>query len=565
MEEKQNGEAEKTAAATAIEPSPQGMRKGEAKQKGGRKKYVYISLLLLFFLLLAAAGYAYYRGVVYYGTHFLPNTAIDGFDCSNMETAPVVDMLNARISSYALSVSGRDYGTGESGAVLGVIVPDDIQLNFADTDVAVEDLMRQQDERMWLQAYLGESFSYSLDQGVVFDEDMLKSTVESWEACQRKNMRRAKDAYIDEYSEETGRYEIVPETSGTEMDVEKVIQLISETVSRQEESLDLEEEGCYREAAVKSDDKKLNDIIDTANRWLGTEIVYDWNGTEVVLDHEILKDWVSIENGRAALDEEAVAAFVKEQASAYDTYGKKKKFMTTHGFEVTLASRNYGWKTDTTGEIQELTQLIYLGTKGEREPLYSITARQKGTNDVGSSYVEADLSNQHLYLYQDGEIVVETDFVSGTMISSYDCVTPEGIFGLTYKTMNAVLKGATYRTPVKYWMPFYGNYGMHDANWRRSFGGEIYKTNGSHGCINLPPSMAGQIYQSVSEGFPVICYYSQGIPYVGPPSVPEGEVPAEGVPAEGVPAEEVPAEEVPQEGIPAEVPTGDTMDAAIGI
>lgn len=232
---------------------------------------------------------------------------------------------------------------------------------------------------------------------------------------------------------------------------------------------------------------------------------------------------------------------------------------------MTLASRNYGWKTDTTGEIQELTQLIYLGTKGEREPLYSITARQKGTNDVGSSYVEADLSNQHLYLYQDGEIVVETDFVSGTMISSYDCVTPEGIFGLTYKTMNAVLKGATYRTPVKYWMPFYGNYGMHDANWRRSFGGEIYKTNGSHGCINLPPSMAGQIYQSVSEGFPVICYYSQGIPYVGPPSVPEGEVPAEGVPAEGVPAEGVPAEEVPQEGIPAEVPTGDTMDAAIGI
>ena len=74
MEEKQNGEAEKTAAATAIEPSPQGMRKGEAKQKGGRKKYVYISLLLLLFLLLAAAGYAYYRGVVYYGTHFLPNT-----------------------------------------------------------------------------------------------------------------------------------------------------------------------------------------------------------------------------------------------------------------------------------------------------------------------------------------------------------------------------------------------------------------------------------------------------------------------------------------------------------
>ena len=135
--------------------------------------------------------------------------------------------------------------------------------------------------------------------------------------------------------------------------------------------------------------------------------------------------------------------------------------------------------------------------------------------------MEADMNNQHLYLYQDGNLVLETDFVSGTMVSSWDCVTPEGVFGLLYKTTDAVLRGETYTTPVKYWMPFYGNYGMHDANWRGAFGGDIFITNGSHGCINLPPSMAAQIYQYVSKGFPVVCYYSQGIPYIGPPAEPE--------------------------------------------
>lgn len=557
MEEKQNGETDKGAAVKAIEPGLQESEPGGKHQKGRKKKYVLISLFLVFFVLLALAGYAYYRKVMYYQTHFLPNTSINGIDCSNMEVGSVVDMLDARISSYALSVGGRDYRTGEAGAVLGVIVPDDICLNYVDTNVAVEGFLQQQEEMMWFQAYLGEDFSYSLEQDVVFDEDMLKSTVESWDACKRKNMQEAKDAYISEYSDETGGYKVISETPGTQLDVEKAIALISETVGRQESSLDLEEAGCYQEASVKSDDKKLNDIVDTANRWLGTEISYDWNGTEVVLNHETLKDWITIEEGKPILDEEAVEAFVKEQAAAYDTYGKKKKFMTTHGFEVTLSSRNYGWKTDTVGEAEELTQLIYQGIKGDREPLYSITGRQKGANDVGNSYVEADLSNQHLYLYQDGELVVETDFVSGTMVSSFDCVTPEGIFGLTYKTMNAVLKGATYRTPVKYWMPFYGNYGMHDANWRGVFGGEIYKTNGSHGCINLPPSMAGQIYQYVSEGFPVVCYYSQGIPYVGPPAVPEDGIPVEsGIPDENIPAD-IPAEE-PAE-VPAEVPMGGQM------
>ena len=56
-------------------------------------------------------------------------------------------------------------------------------------------------------------------------------------------------------------------------------------------------------------------------------------------------------------------------------------------------------------------------------------------------------------------------------------------------------------------MPYNGGVGMHDATWRNKFGGEIYKTSGSHGCINLPLSIAKELYEEVETGFPVVSYW----------------------------------------------------------
>ncbi len=534
-----------------------GKRHGAGAGRRKKKRYIVPIVLFIFLIVLTLAVFGYYRVAVYYQTHFFPNTSINGIDCSDMEVEPVTRLLDVRVQDYVLEVKGRDYRTGDAGAVLGTITAGDIQLNFGDTKAAVEYFLEQQEEFKWIWAYLNGSYPHFLEQGLYFDAELLKSTVQEWDAFRRENMIRAEDAYISGYLEESGTYEIIPETSGTELDMEKAVQLIGDAVNHQDEEIDLEEGACYVEASVRKDDQKLTEAVDTVNKWLGTRVVYDWNGTKVELDYKTLHNWISMESGKPVLDEEQVTAFVKEQASQYDTYGRKKSFTTTLGVELTLNSRNYGWKTDTESEAEELVELIYQGSTVEKEPVYSITARQKGANDIGNSYVEADLTNQHLYLYQDGEIVVESDFVSGTMVSTYDCVTPEGIYGLAYKTRDAVLKGATYRTPVSYWMPFYGNYGMHDAKWRGSFGGQIFKTNGSHGCINLPPAKAAEIYEYVSEGFPVVCYYYDGVPYIGPTSTaaPEEVVPEEGVSPEvpWAPPEE-PEPEVTPEPTPEVTP-----------
>ncbi len=188
----------------------------------------------------------------------------------------------------------------------------------------------------------------------------------------------------------------------------------------------------------------------------------------------------------------------------YDTYGRARKFQTSEGRNIILKPGNYGWRVDRNKEAEKLIKLIRSGSQVNREPAYLYMAAVKGEDDIGDSYVEIDLTAQHLYLYVEGELITESDFVSGNVAKGYD--TPEGVYGLTYKTLNATLRGPGYATPVTYWMPFNGNVGMHDATWRGSFGGSIYLRNGSHGCINLPKEQAEKIYEQIYKGFPVICY-----------------------------------------------------------
>ena len=148
---------------------------------------------------------------------------------------------------------------------------------------------------------------------------------------------------------------------------------------------------------------------------------------------------------------------------------------------------------------------IKSGKSVEREPVYSQTANSHGENDYGNSYVEINLTSQHLFVYKNGSLVVDSDFVSGNLSKGHG--SPTGAFSVTYTTTDAVLRGEDYATPVKYWMPFVYGQGLHDASWQSSFGGNRYKSGaGSHGCINLPTDQAALIYNTIDGGYPIIIY-----------------------------------------------------------
>ncbi len=499
-EEEKPAENEKTDQEE-VAPVP-----GKSKKK---KTAIWITLIV-FVLLAILLGAGYYMVSDHYKTHFLPGTILNQIDCSNLEAAEAAALLEAQSLTYHLEVTGRD------GQEIGSLTAQDIGLRIVNTLPDVEAILADQNYYGWPKAVLAKNQTlHELTYATEFDKDKVLECVRSWDALDEEKMEAPQNAYISEYSAERKGYEIIPETRGNLLDVEAVEEHILLSVEKKDTTLDLEKEGYYVLAQVTEKDRKLQNTLTELNKITGTCITYDWNGSEVILDGDTIHEWIVGEeeltgidgkqSGEILLDEEAVAAFVAGQAKKYDTYGKHRNFTTALGETVYVLNGGYGWKTEREEETQALIGLIQEGAVAEREPIYWVTGKKKGADDIGDSYVEIDLTHQHLYLYWKGELVLETDFVSGDMAKGN--VTPGGLYRLTYKTTNAVLRGRDYATPVSYWMPFNGNIGMHDATWRDTFGGDIYLTDGSHGCINLPLDKARDIYAYVSTGFPIICYY----------------------------------------------------------
>ena len=99
------------------------------------------------------------------------------------------------------------------------------------------------------------------------------------------------------------------------------------------------------------------------------------------------------------------------------------------------------------------------------------------------SFIEVDISEQTLYAHNNNEIVLKANVVTGNP----NIGTIPGT-NLGYTEVN----GTAYNTklmndaPADIFISFNEQgEGFHDARWRTTFGGEIYKTNGSHGCVNM--------------------------------------------------------------------------------
>ena len=118
-------------------------------------------------------------------------------------------------------------------------------------------------------------------------------------------------------------------------------------------------------------------------------------------------------------------------------------------------------------------------------------------------FVLVDLSEQRAIFYKNGMRVLADNCVTGDAKKGYH--TTVGIHQITFKDTNRTLKGSYGEAFVKYWMRFTaGGQGLHDAGWRRNFGSQIYVSNGSHGCVNLPPETAATIFANSYVGMPVI-------------------------------------------------------------
>ena len=233
------------------------------------------------------------------------------------------------------------------------------------------------------------------------------------------------------------------------------------------------------------------------------------------IDKAKLAEWITVdENMNVTFTTDGISAYVRDLASRYDTVGKTRSFTTPTGKAATVSGGTYGWSIDEPAEIEQLKADIAGGKPVQREPIYEKRAASFGATDWGNTYAEVDLSAQHMWYIQNGNVVLETDIVSG--LPTPDRITPEGVYDVLYKESPSVLVGEKdpetgqpiYETEVRYWMQFtWSGVGFHDADWQTAFGGSLYQSAGSHGCINMPIDKAGQLLNLISAGVPVICHY----------------------------------------------------------
>lgn len=259
----------------------------------------------------------------------------------------------------------------------------------------------------------------------------------------------------------------------------------------------------------KADDTKINDETnEKLSDYIGKmSITYIFgNQTETVTNSKIAS-WLEVSGSEIRVNEEKIREYVMELASKYNTLNKKRKFQTYDGKIIEMDRSEYGYQIDQEKEVQQIIEDIKSKETIRRQPIYSVEGYgRNGEDDLNGNYIEISLSAQHLWLYKNGVLITDTDIVSG--LPSEDRETYTGAWSIAYKaspfTLSSDIYG--YSIEVQYWMPFVCGQGLHDADWQTEFGGDVYKTKGSHGCINLPPDQAKIIYETVDKGYPIIIY-----------------------------------------------------------
>jgi lipoprotein-anchoring transpeptidase ErfK/SrfK len=523
----------KTASWTEATPEKAAL-KAEHRKNG--KKAAWIAACTAGILLVAAGG-VYVGMSQKYKTRFFPNTQINGVDASGKTAAEVQERIAEGVNGYTLTITERNNQTE-------TIAGTDIKLH-AEFDGSLEKMVATQNPFAWLWHMKQEE--YTIGTMVAYDDAALESQIRNLSCLDPEKAVEPVNAKISEYVSGQG-YSIEPEQEGTAVEAEKLTQAVTGAIENLQDHLSLEEADVYKKPTVLKDDASLAEQLDKMNKYAKMSVTYQFGDSTETLNGDQIHAWlIANADGSVSVDSSKVSEYVSEMAKAHNTSNKAKTLKTSYGSTIQVSGGTYGWKINQAAETEALAAIIASGESTTREPEYSQKAASHGANDYGDTYVEINLTGQHLFFYKEGKLVVESDFVSGNLAKGWG--TPAGSYPLAYKQKNAVLKGENYRTPVNYWMPFNNGIGMHDAKWRSSFGGTIYKTGGSHGCINLPPSVAKTIFDNISAGTPVICY---NLPGTEKSTTSSTAKPAETKPAETTAPAETPAPAETQAPAPAE-------------
>lgn len=486
--------------------------------------------VLIGILIALAAAAAVFLGAVYFvnknSDGFLNKTYLNGTDIGGETPDDVAETIASQYGNSTVQLT-------ENGTVVltGSLADFGYTFNQDALETELEQQLQQQKSgpmQVWKTLLSGDYLH--IEAGYDFDETKLQAfcvsssfsvpRVESSEASIQLNT-------------EDEKYEVVPAVQGNMVNDATLQADLKTYLDQQTSSGNLGDvltfeipSDVYTSQTVSTDTAALQQECDEKNKALQLDdyknmsVTYTFGDQTEVLDGDTIISWLTLaDDGSVTVDDSKIADYVAGLASKYNTRYLDRQFTTTGGQTITIsgASNEYGYTIDQDAECKQLKQDILSKQSVTREPCYvsqndygnPLYYQRSGTDDLAGTYVEVDITKQHLWFYKDGQLVVESDVVTGDLSTNQG--TELGVFPLAYKESPSTLKGehvdgTPYSVEVQYWMPFFEGEGLHDASWRSAFGGTIYQTDGSNGCVNCPPAVAKTIYDNIEAGMAIVIY-----------------------------------------------------------
>lgn len=450
--------------------------------RDARKIIILIASILLVYLLIS----------IYFVNHFYFNTIINEANVSLKAHNDAEGIIRNYIKDYKLQLIERN-GKVEN------ITGQDIGMQYNEKN-SISKIFYEKNPYKWIISLFRDE-KYYVDDLYVYNEANLDKKINELN-CLNKNIIEPQNVSFKYLN---GSYEAIKEIYGNKVVKDKLEESIKMSILKGETKLDLNEKLCYENPKYIISSKKTSETNNILNGYVKTKINYIFGSENEILDGNIINEWLSVdENLDVVINEIAVMRYVKGLSRKYDTVGISRNFKTSVGKVIEVKGGLYGWKINRDAEVNALLDNIKHGNVLEKEPIYSQRSLPRGEDEIGNTYIEINITRQHLWFYKHGKLVTQGAVVTGNPNKGYSTVT--GTYMLNYKQKGATLVGPDYEAGVTYWMPFYGNIGIHDASWRYSFGGNIYKRNGTHGCVNVSLYLAEKIFDNIEDGTPIICY-----------------------------------------------------------
>ncbi len=459
-------------------------------------------------VLLALAVAATICGGAYYGfTHltadrFPPGTYLNGHDVGRITVTEATDILEKEMKNGVIQV------VWENGTIETIPIS---KLNCeVTTNPDIHTLAKTKSPLDWIVP--GEhAANYTVTYTLLPERNSVLETVEQLDCVTGIGTIEPSDAYI---AYEGGKYIIKDGDHGTRVDPGLLTDRIIDAVENGLMTVSLKEADCYASALITANDPSLTSIIKEVRGYETCELKLDLSGVIETLDWQVFGDWIDYDDtdNTFSLREEMVAEYVDSLAEKYDTYGKERSFKTTSGDQITVGGTdldNYGFKLDREETTKLLIEKLKAQKSKEIKAVWEESGRKHGQdNDFGDYYIEVSIEKQHMWLISNGEIVLDTDVVTG--LDTDGRRTPVGVFMILDKKKDYTMTGSYGSAYCNFCIAIsHEGICIHDAPWRNNFGGSIYKNDGSHGCVNTPYDAMKALYENealTNYGTPVIVY-----------------------------------------------------------